>query len=81
LIYILLFNGSSQLHKLQNVELASGSSVSIVTCLRAGWPGFDSRQGQGRDHFSSPPRPYWFWDPTRLLSNGQWGIYSSRESR
>jgi hypothetical protein len=29
--------------------LSRGSSVSTVTSLRAGRPGLDSRQGQGRD--------------------------------
>jgi hypothetical protein len=34
--------------------------VSIVTRLRTGRSGFDSRLGQ---EFSSPPRPDWLWGP------------------
>jgi hypothetical protein len=40
-----------------------GSSVSMVTRLRAGPPGFDSQQGQWWDFFSSSPRPDRLWDP------------------
>jgi hypothetical protein len=40
-------------------------SLCIVTRLRAGRPGFNSRQVQWWDFFSSPPRP----DPPSLLSN------------
>jgi hypothetical protein len=34
-----------------------GSSVSIVTRLRAERPGFDSRQGQGLFFFATASRP------------------------
>jgi len=44
------------------------SSVSIVTGLRAGRPGFDSRMN--RKYLSSPPRPDRHWGPPSLLSNG-----------
>jgi hypothetical protein len=46
----------------------SSNSVSAVTELWAGRPGFDSRQGQG--FFSSPPRSDRLWDLPSLLSNG-----------
>jgi len=46
-----------------NVNMSRDSSVSTVTMLRAGWPVFDSRQGQGffffsplhQDRLCSPP--------------------------
>jgi hypothetical protein len=41
-------------HKSCSRELSFGSSVSIVTRIRAGRPGFDSRQGM---FFCLPPRP------------------------
>jgi hypothetical protein len=46
--------------KIYHALIISGqsSSVSIVTRLRAGQPGFDSRQGRG--FFSSPPRPAFY---------------------
>jgi hypothetical protein len=47
-----------------------GSSVNIVTRLRAGRLGFNFRRGQWRHFFPSSPRPDWLWDPLRLLSNG-----------
>jgi len=40
-----------------------------VTRLQAGWPGFGSRQGPGRDFLFSPPRPDRQWSPPSLLSN------------
>jgi hypothetical protein len=46
---------SSRLSSKQNIVPTPKSSVSIVTRLGAGRPGFNSRQGQG--FFSSPPRP------------------------
>jgi hypothetical protein len=52
-----------------------GSSVTIVTSLRAGRSGLDSRQGQWWDSFSSPPRPDRFWGPPSLLSNGHREIF------
>jgi len=39
--------------------LSRGSSVSIVTELRAGQPGFDYQQDQGL--FSLPPHPDRLW--------------------
>jgi hypothetical protein len=50
------------------------SWVSIVTRLRAGWAGIDSRQGQGRDFLSSPPRPDQLWGSPSLPSNGCEGL-------
>jgi hypothetical protein len=53
------------------VELYSRcSSVNTVTSLRAGRPWFDSWQGQWRNIFSSPPRPYRHWGPPNLLPAG-----------
>jgi hypothetical protein len=49
------------------------SSVSTVTRLRAGRPGFDSRQGRG--FFSSPYRADGLWGPPSLLSNLYWGLF------
>jgi hypothetical protein len=46
----------------------SGTS-SIVTRLLAGWPRFDSWQGQR--FLSSPWCPDWLWNPSRILVNGQ----------
>jgi len=43
-------------------------SVSIVTELRVGRPGFYSRYG--RDFFFFPPHPDRLWGPLTLLSNG-----------
>jgi hypothetical protein len=43
------------------------SLVSIVTVLKAGHLGFDSRQGKEGIYFSFPPR---LWSPPSLLSNG-----------
>jgi len=38
--------------------------LCVETYLRAGWPGFSSRQGQWWDFsFSSPPRPDRLWVP------------------
>jgi hypothetical protein len=46
------------------------SSACIQTRLWAGRPGFNSRQEQWWDFFSSPPRPNRLWGPPNLLSNG-----------
>jgi len=43
------------------------SPVSVVTRLRAGRTVLDSRQGRGRDFFSSPRRLKWLWVPPSLL--------------
>jgi len=51
-----------------------GSSVSIVTRLRAGRPGFTYRQGHWCDCFSSPPHPDRIWVPPSLLSNEYRGL-------
>jgi hypothetical protein len=51
-----------------------GSSVSIVTTLRAGRPGFVP--GRSRDFFSSPPRPDRLWVTPSLLSNGYRGSFT-----
>jgi len=49
--------------------LCRGSSVCIETKVRAGRPGFNSRQGQWWN-FS----PYRLWSPPIILSNGHRGI-------
>jgi hypothetical protein len=41
--------------------------------LRAGWPEFDSWQGQ--EFFCTPYRLYRLWDPPGLLSNGYRGLF------
>jgi hypothetical protein len=45
----------------------SGSSVSVVTRLRTGWPGLEFRQGLGL--LSSSPSPDRLWGPQSLISN------------
>jgi hypothetical protein len=50
------------------------SSVSIVTRLRAGGPGFNSRQGQWWEFSSSPPHPDRLWGPPSPLSNWHRGL-------
>jgi len=52
------------------------SSVSILTRLRAGRPGFTSRQWQCWDFFSSPSRPDRLWGPPSFLSTGYKGAFS-----
>jgi hypothetical protein len=47
-----------------------GRSVNIATSLWDGRSGFDPRQRQRRDFFSSPPRPDRLWGPTSLLFVG-----------
>jgi len=42
----------------------------IINTRRAGWPGFNSHEGQWWDFFSSPPRPDLFWSPPSLLYSG-----------
>jgi len=61
-------------HKDLTYSQAKSSSLSS-TRRRAGRLGFDSRQEQGRDFSSSPPRPDRFWSPPSLLSNGYGGIF------
>jgi len=48
------------------------ASTSIVTRLQAGLPGLNPGHGQWRDFFSSPPRPYWLWDPPTTQPRTQW---------
>jgi len=50
-----------------------GSSVNIVIMLRAGWPGFYSRQWHV--FFSSPPCQDLLWGPFSLLSIGYRRLY------
>jgi hypothetical protein len=62
-------NRSSSLCRFHHSPLFSsgirGSSVSIVTRLRDGRSGFDSRQGQRRDFFSSSPNNILILRPTQ----------------
>jgi len=53
----------------QDYAQRQDSSVTVVTRLRAGQLGFNSRQWQWRDLFSSPSCPGWIWGPPILLSN------------
>jgi hypothetical protein len=58
------------------------SSVSVVTTLRVGLPGFDSRQEHPRDFlFSLPSHQYRLWAQLNLLSSGYWGLFSPRAKR
>jgi len=50
-----------------------GSSVSIVTSLRAGRPPFDFRQRQRSVCKSQCPDR--LWDPASLLSSGTGGLF------
>jgi hypothetical protein len=68
-------NGSNSLFRHLYRSPTWGSSVSIITRIRAGRPGSDSRQGQGRNVFSLPPRPHRLWGPPSLLSDGYRGIF------
>jgi len=45
------------------------AETSPVTRLHGGRSRFDPRQGQGREFFSSPPRPDRLWITPSLLSN------------
>jgi hypothetical protein len=57
-----------------DVIRSRGSSVSIVTRLRAGRPVFDSWQGQWWDFFFCPPRrPDRLCGPPSVQSNGYGG--------
>jgi hypothetical protein len=51
-----------------------GSSVSVVTRLRTGRPGFDSRQEQNRN-FSSSLHSDQLWEAPSFLSNGYWALF------
>jgi len=51
------------------------TSLILVTRLWAGWLGFSSLQGRGRDFFFfSHLRPRRFWGPPILLSVGYQGV-------
>jgi len=50
-----------------------GSSITVVTRLWAGRPGFIFRHEQLRNYFCSPPLcPDQLWGPLSYLFNGQW---------
>jgi hypothetical protein len=53
-------------------------TVGMILCtlMEPGRSGFYPREGQGRDFFSSPPRPDQLWSPPNLLSNGYRGALS-----
>jgi hypothetical protein len=55
--------------------MSHGGSVNIVTELRAGQPGFDSRQEKLRDLFSSPQRPDRLWGIPNVLSMDTGGSF------
>jgi hypothetical protein len=57
-----------------------GSSVSIMTRLRAGRPVFRVPAGAGKEYFVLQ-RPDQLWDPLNLLSNGYRGALSSGVKR
>jgi len=50
-------------------------AISIVTKLRGGRPGFDSRHGREIAFSLSLPRSDWLCGPTSLLSSGYWGVF------
>jgi len=45
--------------------VSQDTSVSVVTRIRAGWPGFNPKQR--RRFFSSSPNPKGLWSPPSLL--------------
>jgi hypothetical protein len=55
-----------------------GSSVCLLTRLRAGRPGFSSRQVQWRGIFSSPRRSHQLWRTPSLLDNIYQGHFPRR---
>jgi hypothetical protein len=59
----------------ETVRRSRGSSVSLVTRLRAGRPG--PIPGRGRGFFSSPPRPDGLWGQPSLLANGYRKLFPS----
>jgi hypothetical protein len=65
------FRNSTNRHEYE-AKGSSGSSVSIVTRLRPGRLGFNSRQEKWWESLSSPPRPHRPWaPPSQCLS---WGF-------
>jgi len=59
--------------------MSRNGAVSIITRLRAGRPGFDSRQLLGF-FFFSPLSLYRLWGLLTLLSNGYRGSFPGREA-
>jgi hypothetical protein len=56
-----------------NIYRSRNRSVSVVTRLQAGRPGFNFRKGQR--FFSSLPHPDLLWGPPSLPSNGYRGFF------
>jgi len=65
----------------KNTSCFRGTSVIIVTRLRAGRPGFSSRQGQWRDSFSPPPQTDRIWGPQTSYPMGTGGSSPEESGR
>jgi len=60
---------------IRKVERMQNTVAKIVIGLRAGQPGLDSRQGQGREMLSSPSLSYRQMGSPSFHSNGYHGLY------
>jgi hypothetical protein len=56
----------------------TGSSVSIVTTLRAGWPETRVLIPCGAEILSFSLNPYWLWGSLSFLSNGYWELWAPK---